>query len=176
MKTSGIYKIQSTTHPERIYIGSAVNINRRHNQHLRDLKHNTHHSVKLQRHFNKYGQNDLMFIIIEECPVDILLIKEQYHLNLNNTYFNICKTAGNCLGRTPWNKNSKMSNNFSEKMKVASIGNNNRKGKFKLNKNNINEIRIKYIPRKYTANMLAQEYGICKDTVFDILYNEKRFL
>jgi group I intron endonuclease len=175
MKVTGIYQIKSIVHPERIYVGSAININRRWNQHLRDLKNFRHHSLKLQNHYNKYGVNDLIFILIEECTKENLIIREQFYLNITNTYFNICKTAGNCLGRIPWNKNSKMSKDFSEKMKHTSTGNNNRKGKFKLTENKINEICIKYIPRKYTANMLAQEYGICKDTVFDIIYNKKRF-
>lgn len=190
MKLSGIYKIQSIIHPERIYIGSAININRRHRQHLRDLKLNVHHSIKLQRHFNKYGENDLVFTIIEECPLDILIIKEQYYIDLNNTYFNICKTAGNCSGRVPWNKNKKMSNEFSQKMKIASTGNKNRlghkhsietinrlkkripvnKGITKLKKVEIIEIQTKYIPRKYSLSMLAREYNVSKQTVLDIIH------
>ena len=38
MAVSGIYKIESKIKPERCYIGSAVNINRRWNVHLRALK------------------------------------------------------------------------------------------------------------------------------------------
>jgi group I intron endonuclease len=191
MKTSGIYKIQSTAHPERMYIGSAININRRHNQHLCDLRHNTHHSVKLQRHFNKYSENDLVFTMVEECSPNILLIKEQHHLNLNDTYFNICKTAGNCLGRVPWNKDKVMSKEFSEKMKIASTGNKNRlgckhsietinqlkrcvpvnKGKSKLKKEEILEIQAKYMPRKYSLSMLAREYNVTKPTILEIVHS-----
>jgi len=190
MKTSGIYKIQSIVHPERIYIGSAINIHRRRNQHLRDLNHNKHHSLKLQRHFNKHGQNDLSFTVIEECSVENLLIREQHHLNANNTYFNICKIAGNCSGRIPWNKNKTMSNEFCEKMKVVSTGNKNRlgckhsieainklrkhipanKGKTKLTEEQITEIQFKYIPREYSLSMLAQEYNISKQTVLSIIH------
>jgi hypothetical protein len=190
MKTSGIYKIQSIIHSERIYIGSAVNINHRHNQHLCDLKHNRHHSIKLQRHFNKYGQKDLNFTIIEECSVETLLVREQHYLNINNTYFNICKTAGNCLGRAPWNKNKKMSKEFCERLRITSIGNKSHlgckhsietinqlkkripvnKGKTKLKKEEIFEIQTKYIPRKYSLSMLAREYNVSKRTVLDIIH------
>ena len=38
MKISGIYKIESKLKPERIYIGSTININIRWNKHLTDLK------------------------------------------------------------------------------------------------------------------------------------------
>ena len=53
MKISGIYKIQSKLKPDRIYIGSAVNIRTRWNVHLCNLRNSMHHSKKLQRHFDK---------------------------------------------------------------------------------------------------------------------------
>lgn len=56
MKISGIYKIQSKVKPERIYIGSAVNIRHRRNQHFSSLSLNNHHNKKLQYHYNKYGK------------------------------------------------------------------------------------------------------------------------
>lgn len=34
------------------------------------------------------------------------------------------------------------------------------------------EIRAKYIPRKYTADMLAEEYGVLKTTIRKIVYNQ----
>ena len=57
-KISGIYKIQSLYHPERCYIGSAVNITRRWMEHLTALKADKHYSKKLQNHYNKYGKNE----------------------------------------------------------------------------------------------------------------------
>jgi group I intron endonuclease len=60
-----IYKIQSKSNPKRVYIGSALSFNRRKNIHLSDLRRNKHHSKKLQRHYNKYGLDDLDFEIIE---------------------------------------------------------------------------------------------------------------
>jgi hypothetical protein len=39
MKISGIYKIQSIVKPERIYIGSANNINKRRTNHLHKWKY-----------------------------------------------------------------------------------------------------------------------------------------
>jgi group I intron endonuclease len=190
MNKTGIYKIQSKRYKNRIYIGSAINVNKRWNQHRNDLKNNKHHSLKLQRHFNKYGVDDLTFILIEECLKENLLIREQFYLDTTNTYFNICKIAGNCLGRTAWNKNKKMSVEFSNKMKIASIGNQNHlghkhtietinrlkkyipvnKGKTKLKKEEIIEIQNKYIPRKYSLSMLAREYNVSKQTVLDIIH------
>jgi group I intron endonuclease len=88
MKYPAIYKIESKCNPERIYIGSASNIQDRWNRHKRDLKNNKHHSIKLQRHYNKYGVNDLLFIIIEPCLPEFLILREQYYLDILKPYFN----------------------------------------------------------------------------------------
>jgi group I intron endonuclease len=99
MKTiSGIYKIQSTIKPERIYIGSAVNIYKRWSKHLGELKSNAHHSIILQNHFNKYGISDLQFSVLLGCEINDLIKTEQYFIDSWNPYFNICRIAGNCSG------------------------------------------------------------------------------
>lgn len=94
----GIYKISSITKPERFYIGSSVNIRKRWREHLWLLKINDHHSKKLQRHFDKYGESDLLFSILLSCEKEDLLKIEQYFLDSYNPYFNGSKTAGSCLG------------------------------------------------------------------------------
>ncbi len=99
MAQSGIYKIESSMKPERVYIGSAVNVMKRWQLHLWDLKNNKHHSIKLQRHYNKYGKNDLVFSILHECEVPDLLQAEQVFLNVFEPYFNVCGVAGSCLGK-----------------------------------------------------------------------------
>jgi group I intron endonuclease len=65
MKIVGVYKIQSIIKPERIYIGSTVDMVNRWWTHLYYLRNGDHHSPKLQRHYNKYGEDDLVFEIIE---------------------------------------------------------------------------------------------------------------
>lgn len=89
----GVYKIQSYTVPDRIYIGSGKNIRNRWNTHLYLLRHNKHHSKKLQNHYNKYGEQDLHFNILMECEIDKLLIKEQCYINIFQPYFNCSKIA-----------------------------------------------------------------------------------
>jgi len=95
---SGIYKIQSKLFNERFYIGSAINLHSRKAEHLWHLRKGTHHSKKLQNHFNKYGEDDLIFIVIEPCLPEFLIIIEDRYLN-PLPYFNICPVAGNVLGR-----------------------------------------------------------------------------
>jgi len=98
MKRSGIYKIQSQVRQERFYIGSAVNLKGRMDVHINDLKKNKHHSKQLQRHYNKYGESDLIFSVLIECGKEELIDKEQYFLDIYNPYFNSYKIAGSPLG------------------------------------------------------------------------------
>lgn len=97
MKISGVYKISSISNPNRIYIGSSIDIKKRFGTHKCDLKRNKHHSTTLQRHYDKYSLDDLLFEIIEIC--DDIIEREQYHLDINDCYFNTLKVAGSCKGR-----------------------------------------------------------------------------
>ena len=72
---SGIYQIHSIL-TGRVYIGSAVNLKRRKQRHLLDLKDNKHDNPYLQRHYNKYGI-DLQFSVIERCSKEKLIEREQ---------------------------------------------------------------------------------------------------
>ncbi len=98
-RESGVYIIESISKPERVYVGSAVNIYKRRQYHLEALHKNKHHSHKLQRHCNKYGDIDLIFRVVQLCDKESLLILEQHFINTYNPYFNECKIAGSCLGR-----------------------------------------------------------------------------
>jgi len=93
----GVYKIESKTN-NRIYIGSSNNINRRWGLHKNELIRNKHHSIILQNHVNKYGINDLIFSIIEECSSKSLIYREQYYIDKHKPYFNIRKIANSNIG------------------------------------------------------------------------------
>ena len=97
MMISGIYKIQSIVKPERFYIGSALNIKNRWSSHLDYLRKEKHNRI-LQNHYNKYGVDDLEFIILEPCLPEFLLIREQYYIDFLKPYFNVCLVAGNSCG------------------------------------------------------------------------------
>lgn len=98
MKVSGIYKIQSKVKPERIYIGSAVDIKSRWRIHKHHLRMNKHHSLKLQRHYDKYGVDDLQFSILLVCEKEGLIANEQLSIDSLSPYFNACKVAGSRMG------------------------------------------------------------------------------
>lgn len=100
---SGIYRIKNTI-TGKIYVGSSTNINKRWINHKSELLNQIHHNSHLQRSWNKYGNENFEFSVIEEVEdFDQLLIREQYYLDLTQCYksqfgYNNCKTAGNCLG------------------------------------------------------------------------------
>jgi len=104
MIKSGIYKIANKT-TNKIYIGSAVNIDKRWNIHINELDKNIHSNSYLQNAWNKYGREDFIFLVIENTDRNkkILIEREQYYLDLEKPYirnigYNIYKTANSPLG------------------------------------------------------------------------------
>ena len=87
LNESGIYGIYCKTN-NKIYVGSAISFSARLTRHLYHLKHNTHHSIKLQRAFNKHGINDFEFLILEFTDTFNLLEKEFYWINYLDSYTN----------------------------------------------------------------------------------------
>lgn len=125
MIVSAIYQIQSKCKPNRKYIGSAINIAKRWGDHLNRLRRNKHHSKKLQRHYNKYGEADLQFSIILGCDKEDLIKNEQYFLDAYRPYFNICLIAGSVLGLkkgASWNRGISPSEEIKEKLRKANLG------------------------------------------------------
>lgn len=96
-KKIGIYQIKSNLN-NRIYIGSSIDIRRRWKIHKSQLSLGNHHSIILQRHYDKYGKDDLVFSILELCEEDNLIKVEQAYLDHKKPYFNIRKTADSNKG------------------------------------------------------------------------------
>lgn len=107
-----IYKISSISHPDRLYIGSAMNPSRRRRDHFRRLRVGCHPNNKLQNHSNKYGVDDLLFEIVEDVKdVTQLVEREQHYIDNLKPYFNLCLIAGSQLGM-------KRSDETKEKMRL----------------------------------------------------------
>jgi group I intron endonuclease len=90
---SGIYKIRNIINDD-YYVGSAKNIVRRWDRHRCGLRNNKHENIILQRAWNKYGEENFIFEIIEECEPNVLLIVEQNYLDLNPKYNIGLKASG----------------------------------------------------------------------------------
>ena len=96
-KVSGIYKILNTNN-NKSYIGSTINLYTRCNGHKSKLNRGIHHSPYLQNAYNKHSKQGFIFIILEECKPENLIIREQYYLDSLLPMYNICSFAGNSLG------------------------------------------------------------------------------
>jgi group I intron endonuclease len=92
MKNSGIYQIINTVNGN-FYIGSSSNLLKRKITHFRDLRKGKHHSIILQRAFNKYGESKFVFNVILNCKKDFCVEFENYFMNLFNPVYNVAKDA-----------------------------------------------------------------------------------
>jgi group I intron endonuclease len=84
-KNIGIYKI---TINDKEYIGSSCNIGSRLKHHLWSLENNIHHNRTMQNAWNKYGENNIFYEVVEICSEDDLIIREKYYIDTLNPYMN----------------------------------------------------------------------------------------
>ena len=95
---SAIYNIRNLVN-NKIYIGSSVNLRIHWNIHKKELLQNKHHSILLQRSYNKYGKDNFTFEILEYVKDKSKLIeREQVWIDFFKPEYNICKIAGSALG------------------------------------------------------------------------------
>ena len=114
MRSSGIYQIINKKN-YHMYIGSAVYFKKRWHEHKKSLNKGTHHSIPLQRAWNKYGEDSFEFFEIELVDKKSLILREQFYLDLWKPEYNVCKVAGSQLGL-------KRSNETKEKISIAQTG------------------------------------------------------
>lgn len=94
----GIYSIYSKSQ-NKYYIGKSIDIHKRFLKHKSDLRLNQHHSKYLQNVYNKYGEDDLVFQVIQECSYEESGELEKYYIKQFNSFkdgFN--ETEGGELG------------------------------------------------------------------------------
>jgi len=98
-----IYQIRNINNG-KVYIGSTMDYLGRQRRHLCRLNNNNHHSIILQRSWNKHGGDNFIFEILEVIyDKNVLLEREQYYLDIYDSYnpkngYNICKVAGSSIG------------------------------------------------------------------------------
>ena len=99
-----VYCIYNTFKHE-VYVGSSAHHERRWKEHIYLLNTNKHHCPHLQHSWGKYGEDTFKFEILEETePLDaVLRHQEQSWMDmfkdLGYTLYNVCPTAGSCLGQ-----------------------------------------------------------------------------
>lgn len=97
MRISGIYKIVHIA-SGRCYVGQSQDINFRWSCHKRDLEKGHHIAKFLQRSWQKYGESQFEFTILEECPLCKLDEREQFWMDELEPEFNSCRFVGSTRG------------------------------------------------------------------------------
>jgi group I intron endonuclease len=100
---SGIYQIECLKNNKK-YIGSAINLSKRRDKHFSDLRNCKHENNYLQKAWNKYGEDNFEFSILESQIIcEDLLSWEQAFLDYYQSYkrdkgYNIRQFADSNLG------------------------------------------------------------------------------
>ena len=84
---TGIYSITCLATNKK-YIGQSVSIKRRWATHKRELKTNRHYNHLLQNAYNTYGEDNLIYEILELCPREKLNEREEFYIRIFDSYNN----------------------------------------------------------------------------------------
>jgi hypothetical protein len=91
---SGVYQIVNKFN-NKVYIGGTLNLRERIINHVSELKHHKHHSIHLQRAFDKYGIDAFYFEILEICDSNWKIIGEIEQKYINSHIKTFHKTTYN---------------------------------------------------------------------------------
>jgi len=153
MKNIGVYKIINKI-DGKIYIGSSLDLKRRFKEHKSHLKRDKHCNRYLQRAWNKYGEDNFEFIILnsfESIECKDLLILEQEQIDLFKSYdsslgYNLSKTADRNSG---WH----MTESAKQKIREKNSGVLN----YFFGKHHTNEVK-QLISKVHKGKIISQEH------------------
>ena len=193
IKSIGIYKIISKI-DGKYYIGSSKNINGNYGRwykHKYYLNKNIHHNLHLQNAWNKYGEDNFEWIIIQYCKESDLLKTEQNYLNIAKLNKNLCYNKTFLAGRVDWtiemkekisklHKGKKLSKNHKQKLKnkrLEMIG----KNAPNFGKKHSNETKELFSKQRrgsknssYDKTIYILENQNTKDIIKDTMYNLRK--
>lgn len=112
LKIPGVYVLINRLTNKR-YIGSTSNLYRRTIKHRSSLRKGVHYNIQLQEDWNKYGEDNFKFKIIELCKE--YKEQEQFYLDNNKDLYNKYERAFSPLG-------SKHTKRSKEKISKANKG------------------------------------------------------
>jgi len=133
----GIYRIKNLING-KCYYGSSKKIEKKWKTHLNQLRNKKHINCILQNAWNKYGEDNFIFEIVEECELEKLFEVEQKYIDTYGDYnIGIKASGGDNISKNP-NKDLIVKNiKKGSKIWRDSLSNNERRDKFSkpLNKN-----------------------------------------
>lgn len=86
----GVYKLVNLING-KIYIGSSKNLRMRLWEHRACLRHNNHHNPHLQNAWNKYGEDNFDYCVLEVCNEEQQYEREQFYINTFHPQYNIAE-------------------------------------------------------------------------------------
>jgi len=158
----GIYRIENIIN-NKFYIGSTACFNKRFSSHKYLLKNNKHPNKILQNSWNKYGEHNFKFEILEEIrnlDGNILLEKEQYYSDNLKPEYNLLKIVKSCLGY----KHSEETKEKHRKYNVETINNIRNDYKF---------LSVKELSKKYNITTRYIRSIVENKRWYDENYNPK---
>ncbi len=171
----GVYIVMNI-YNNKYYIGSTINLYARMVNHLKELRENKYHSIHLQRSWNKYGESNFIFGILEYIDnVDILVEREQYWLDKLKAYddkygYNICKKAYSCLGV----KHGERSQEVKDKISKANKGRERRdvwgskNSSTILTEEIVEEIKLQIYNGKFVQE-IYKDFNVSASIIYDII-------
>ena len=106
-KIAGVYEIEIAGYK---YYGSSINVYARKKNHISKLKSGKHRNQRLQRCFDKYGEDAMAFKILVLCDEESVLDEEQKYLDENignDNCLNFCKNASAPMAGIKFSDNHK---------------------------------------------------------------------
>jgi len=122
--SSGVYQIKNAING-KLYIGSSNQVERRFYLHKWDLKRGKHHSITLQRSWDKYGEDAFLFSVLVYCAPEVRQSYEQFYLDSLETIdpakgYNICCDAIAAGKGRVWTEAQKQAKSIERKGKKVS--------------------------------------------------------
>lgn len=175
---SGIYCIRNIVN-NKVYIGESIDIYRRWHEHMQDLRDGVHDNVHLQRSWNKYGEENFEFNIVEKCEENVLFEREKYWVKYYDAFksgYNQTEGGEGCFGY-------KHNDKTKEKMKkIKSEQFQDIKNREKLSKAHEFESRAIYqidfdgkvVKQWPSANWAAKILGFSQTRIYEALNHKCR--
>lgn len=166
-KVGGIYKIENLLNG-KVYIGSSSNIYNRWIYHFRTLKDNKHYNYHLQQAFNKYGEHNFNFSVIEIIKNEFddlnkykkeLISRETFYIKKYESFnkdkgYNLTKTAEEV---------------YDGSLTIEDLKN----GKGAVTYEQYDKIINLLVNTELTFLEIAEEVGIDKGTISSIYYRQR---
>lgn len=158
----GIYCIKNKTN-NKLYVGSSRNLDRRKNDHFSALRNNRHYNKYLQRAWNKHGEENFEFQILEYCSESLLLTIEQCYLD---TYRKDLYNLEVRAGKPPSQEGKTATKETREKLRKVWLGRKHKESTKKIlsaqkkgkkfseeHKKKLSEAKLKYYRNKRMENI-----------------------